>query len=168
MDAPREYIIPAFFPRHPLLKGLEQQQELRSKWNMYLAIPKGNAARRAYVDALRQEYGESLVAFYQSSQDPVDATSASCARDGDRTDVCMSKQEEVLVGQPSASKKQKASLDPSGAQANTHYTPLQTALAEQLAQQCEKLAREHAATLLDIRKAWDYWQAGNLYFQRKN
>lgn len=46
------------------------------------------------------------------------------------------------------------------APSKTCFTPKQVDLAPKVAKLLENLAREHKATILDIRKAYDYWTLG--------
>lgn len=170
MAEKKVYTIPEWFPRNPLLGGLEQDEELRRQWNKYLCIPKGNSARKLMLLDLKSQYGEALAAFYTQSQPK------------DKEDINEEDEKEPSSPPETKHKRPRPVTPPSTpvedgeppvkqvvqtAQAKTHYTPVQVALAEEIARICEKTAREHEATLLDVRKAWEYWQTGNLYFKKR-
>jgi len=164
MDKHTEYVVPDFFPRNPLKKGAEQHAELRHLWSQYLSIPKGNPARKAFVDDLRQQYGNALAAFYTQSQGPPE------------------EEEGLLVGQSThqeeqepPQKRQCAEPPPSPeppllpkaassiiarAQATTHFTPRQVELSEAIGPVLASIGKAHNATVLDMRKAYEYWLTG--------
>lgn len=170
MAEKKAFSIPEWFPRNPLKAGIEQEKELREQWNRYLCIPKGNSARKLMLLDLKSAYGDAIVAFYAQSQPDKAVIEDIDEEEPSKEPVTppeLKHKRPRPVTPPPSLEPEPMDMVIAHTQSKSHYTPVQITMAEELAASCKKMAGKYSATLLDVRKAWDYWQAGNLYFSKK-
>lgn len=143
------YRIPGWFPRNPVLHGEEEEHETTTQWNKYLMIPKGDPRRRAFTDALKQRYLESYQPIYGAQGEPTPSPSLPQEEEP----------EELPAEKPfPPTNKRPLAVD----QAPTHYTPKQVEIAKFVAMSMELLARSNDCSILDMRKAYEYWLQGRV------
>lgn len=157
MDTPkRTFTIPPWFPRNPLLHGEEEQEECSREWNKYLLIPKGDPRRKVYLENLKKRYADSYTLLHHAEQEPTPDP------EGEQE---LREHLEEHAARQRPTKKQAVWLEEEPAlrstQASTHYTPKQTELAKFVRMSMELLARSNDATILDMRKAYEYWLNGH-------
>lgn len=162
MEEPKRYTIPDWFPRNPQLDGQAEESETKREWNKYLLIPKGEQ-RKAYMAKLKDRY--------RAMWTP-DETSLIHGPQGEPTPQPNSEEPPVSWRThelppetlPEPSRKRALFLDeeeqPGTAQASTHYTAKQVEMAKFIRMSMELMARSNNCTILDMRKAYEYWLSG--------
>lgn len=166
MDKQKRYTIPDWFPRNPTLDGAAEDSETKREWNKYLLVPKGEQ-RKAYMANLKERYR----ALWSPDEShlihgaPGEPTPQTNAEEPIHLD---SWREHELPPEtlPEPCRKRALFLDeeepPRTAQSPNHFTAKQVEMARFIRMSMELMARSNNCSIIDMRKAYEYWVSGNL------